>query len=102
MKNYKRNALVWLDGPHLDFFYKWKPQAIDVDAGDVSGRLALKRKLQCKSFDYFLENVWPLPAERDCVATGMIKGTDNQCLDNAGGSDTFGQHLQIWGCHNLG
>ena len=75
MKNYKRNAIVWLDGPHLDFFYKWKPQAIEVDAGDVSERLKLKEKLKCKNFDYFLHNVWALPAEADCVATGAVSAS---------------------------
>lgn len=102
LKNYKRNALVWFDGPHLDFFYKWKPQAVDVDAGDVSDRLAIKEKMKCKSFDYFLKEVWPMPAERDCLATGDIKTTNDQCLDNAASSDTLGQRLQMWGCHNQG
>jgi len=103
LKNYKRNALVWLDGPHLDFFYKWKPQAREVDAGDVSDRLALKKKLQCKSFDYFLEEVWPeLPAEKNCLATGAFSTDDNACMDNAGGSDKHGQSVEVWGCHNLG
>lgn len=64
--------MVWLDGPHLDFFYKWKPQALEVDAGDVSDRLKIKEEMKCHSFDYFLENVWPMPAERDCLASGDV------------------------------
>ena len=103
MKNYKRNALVWFDEEQLEFFYRWKPQAIPVDAGDVSERLAFNKKNNCRNFNYFLTDVWPeLPSERDCLATGEIKGTDNICLDNAASSDKHGQQLGCYGCHSMG
>lgn len=58
VKNEKRAALVWLD-EHLEDFYREAPMARHLDAGNVDERLALKRKLECKSMDWYIENVYP-------------------------------------------
>mmetsp|Transcript_16595 Transcript_16595/g.29043 ORF Transcript_16595/g.29043 Transcript_16595/m.29043 type:complete len:488 (+) Transcript_16595:184-1647(+) len=58
MKNTKRAALVWLDD-HLEDFYKKVPYARSLQAGDVSERLRLKEKLNCKSMDWYIENIYP-------------------------------------------
>lgn len=57
-KNQKRVALVWLD-KYLENFYAYSPSWRDIDAGDVSDRQALKQRLKCKNFDWYIDNVYP-------------------------------------------
>ncbi|KAL3274029.1 hypothetical protein HHI36_015447 [Cryptolaemus montrouzieri] len=57
--NLARVALVWLD-EWADFFFKFnQPSRAVRDEQNVTSRLALKKKLQCKSFGWYLDNVWP-------------------------------------------
>jgi len=58
VRNLKRAALVWLD-ERLEDFYTQMPHARTLDAGNVSDRLALKEKMQCKSMSWYIENIYP-------------------------------------------
>lgn len=58
VRNQKRVALVWLED-HLEQFYAEVPHARNLDAGDVSKRVQLKESLQCKSMDWYIDNVYP-------------------------------------------
>jgi polypeptide N-acetylgalactosaminyltransferase len=45
---------------YKEYIYQRKPERFSrVDAGDISKQLAIKHKLQCKPFKYFLEVVAP-------------------------------------------
>lgn len=58
LRNAKRAALVWLDN-HLEDYYQRVPYARNLEAGDVSERLRLKEKLQCKSMDWYIDTIYP-------------------------------------------
>ncbi|KAK0054056.1 polypeptide N-acetylgalactosaminyltransferase 11 [Biomphalaria pfeifferi] len=57
-RNAARVAEVWLD-EYKKHFYDLRPSAHTMDYGDVSARLALRKKLNCKSFRWYLENIHP-------------------------------------------
>lgn len=49
------------------------PQNSGVDFGDVSSRQALRKKLNCKSFDWYIKNVYPnLIPQTSIVAYGTV------------------------------
>lgn len=57
--NLARVALVWLDD-WAAFFFKFNEQPRLVKSRqNVTRRLELKKKLRCKNFAWYLENVWP-------------------------------------------
>ncbi|XP_011177160.2 N-acetylgalactosaminyltransferase 7 [Zeugodacus cucurbitae] len=55
--NYKRVIETWFDDTHKEYFYTREPLARYLDMGDISEQLALKKRLNCKSFQWFMDNI---------------------------------------------
>ncbi|XP_071096968.1 polypeptide N-acetylgalactosaminyltransferase 13-like [Haliotis cracherodii] len=82
--NFKRAVEVWM-GPYKRFVYRQFPEMETLDAGDLSSRLALKDRLKCRDFSWFLQHVWPelLVYDEDVRAWGKLKNDQTMtCLDN--------------------
>ncbi|KAL0839918.1 hypothetical protein ABMA28_016534 [Loxostege sticticalis] len=77
-KNYRRVAEVWMD-EYAQYLYKRRPQYLKIDTGDISEQKALRERLKCKSFHWFITQVafdlthkYP-PVEPSSFAEGNIK-----------------------------
>ncbi|CAJ0584892.1 unnamed protein product, partial [Mesorhabditis spiculigera] len=55
-RNYKRVAEVWMD-EYKELLYKGRPGVGTVDTGDLTVQKAVRERLQCKSFDWFMKEI---------------------------------------------
>jgi len=56
--NTLRTILVWMDSEYHKYFFMYRGDLKGKRAGDLSQRFKLKKSLGCKSFRWFLENVF--------------------------------------------
>uniref|UniRef100_A0A224XKM4 Polypeptide N-acetylgalactosaminyltransferase n=1 Tax=Panstrongylus lignarius TaxID=156445 RepID=A0A224XKM4_9HEMI len=55
--NYKRVIETWFDDKYKEYFYTREPLARYLDMGDISEQKKLKEKLNCKNFQWYMDNV---------------------------------------------
>ncbi|NWZ69127.1 GLT16 acetylgalactosaminyltransferase, partial [Acrocephalus arundinaceus] len=91
IKNTKRTAEVWMD-EYKQYYYEARPSAIGKSFGSVADRVELRHKLNCKSFQWYLENVYPeLKIPEKELIPGIIRQGGN-CLESQA-QDTTGNML---------
>ncbi|MCJ8750063.1 hypothetical protein PDJAM_G00195080 [Pangasius djambal] len=81
IKNTRRTAEVWMDEFKI-FYYSARPAARGKSYGDVRGRQELRKNLKCKSFQWYLDNVYPelkVP-DNSHSKSGVIQQRQN-CLE---------------------
>ncbi|XP_065064049.1 polypeptide N-acetylgalactosaminyltransferase 2-like [Rhopilema esculentum] len=93
-RNTRRIAEVWMDS-YKRYFYAARPGVRGRPYGNVEERRELRRKLKCKNFKWYLDNVYPelrIP-DPDDVAFGELRrltsmhclGTSSASVSNIGG-----------------
>ncbi|CAL1606123.1 unnamed protein product [Knipowitschia caucasica] len=106
-RNQVRLAEVWMDD-FKKIFYRRNQNAASMASqnqyGDISERLTLREKLQCKNFTWYLKTVYPeafIP-DLDPVKFGPIRNSGSKsCLD-VGENNQGGKALIMYQCHNMG
>ncbi|XP_058791669.1 polypeptide N-acetylgalactosaminyltransferase 3-like [Phymastichus coffea] len=80
--NLARVALVWMDD-WGKFYFKFNQHAERFrDKQQIRSRLALRKRLQCKSFEWYLDNVWQdhfFPKD-DRFFGQIVHSSSNKCL----------------------
>ncbi|XP_038825813.1 polypeptide N-acetylgalactosaminyltransferase 18-like isoform X2 [Salvelinus namaycush] len=72
-----------------------------IDIGDISERKALRKRLQCKTFRWYLVNIYPeMRMYTDTIAYGVLKNSlkSDLCLDQ--GPDTDNVPI-LYLCHGM-
>lgn len=100
-KNTVRLAEVWLDDYKR---YYYVQNGFDKgDYGDISERIQLRNDLQCKSFQWYIENIYPELEVPDNLAEGYVKNNaSNYCLDFPFITTNSKTKLLVYSCHNMG
>ncbi|KXJ08240.1 Polypeptide N-acetylgalactosaminyltransferase 1, partial [Exaiptasia diaphana] len=100
-KNFNRLAEVWMD-EYKELYYNKKPQAKNSDYGDISKRVALRKRLNCHSFKWYIDNVYPdvqMP-ELNPPARGEVRNpSSGYCLDSLGAKPEHNARVGIYVCH---
>ncbi|XP_035248578.1 polypeptide N-acetylgalactosaminyltransferase 3-like [Anguilla anguilla] len=107
VRNQVRLAEVWMDD-YKEVFYRRNHLAAQMakerSFGNISKRVELRERLQCKSFSWYLKTVYPEVFMPDLkpVRSGSVKSIGkNQCLD-AGENNEGAKPLILYPCHGLG
>ena len=77
-RNLGRVAEVWLD-EYKELFYGHGDHLIDqgLDVGNLTQQRELRKKLKCKSFKWYLENVFPDLKAPIVRASGVVSSSSN-------------------------
>ena len=98
--NRKRLADVWMDD-FKNIVYERHPEMKATNAGDITKRIALRKRLKCHSFDWYLKNVLPnkyIPTTRSKAKDGL-QNIAGHCLDTMQQEPPASPKLYPF-CHN--
>lgn len=105
LRNKARAAAVWMD-EYKDIAINLMHLPQNFDLGPLDYMLDIKKRLQCKPFKWYLENIYPelfVPNDdRHVFVKGHVRNPRlNVCIDTVGAHDQ-GAQIQAHGCNKQG
>ncbi|XP_011301434.1 polypeptide N-acetylgalactosaminyltransferase 1 [Fopius arisanus] len=103
--NTARLVYVWMDEYKRLFLLHRDEFKDDIEEkiGDITDRVELRKKLGCKGFRWYLENIYPekFVPDENVIAYGKVKMKErNICLDNLQRDEDKPYDLGVYGCHS--
>ncbi|CAG5112931.1 Oidioi.mRNA.OKI2018_I69.chr2.g7095.t1.cds [Oikopleura dioica] len=87
--NYNRVIETWWDENYKKYYYQRRPENKNVDVGDLTDVLAIKEKLQCKDFSWYMREIaydipkyWPMVQPKN-QAWGVLKNEGTGLCPNS-------------------
>ncbi|KAK9886543.1 hypothetical protein WA026_016818 [Henosepilachna vigintioctopunctata] len=99
--NTARLVEVWMDD-YKRFFYMHEPSLENNPViGDLTHRKQLRQKLRCKSFKWYLNNIYPekFVPDENVFAYGQVKNRGEYCLDDLQLAEGKVGPLGLYVCH---
>ncbi|CAF0787481.1 unnamed protein product [Rotaria sp. Silwood1] len=104
--NHLRVAEIWMD-EYKEYYLRRQPNHARLDIGDTNEYKALRKRLNCSSFKWFLDNVayemvekYPLPPANHVWGEMRNDQYQQWCADTL--DNQFGRPIGISGCHHQG
>jgi len=103
--NTARTVEVWMDD-YKKLFYMHRPDLLSTDLGSLENRLKFRSDMKCKSFSWFLDNIYPekfvLDSPDQVFAYGRLRSPAfDTCLDNLQNEDKDSYVLGQYTCHKF-
>ncbi|CAF1235970.1 unnamed protein product [Rotaria sordida] len=101
-RNSMRLAEVWMDD-YKRFYYMHRHDLKGKDYGDVESRREIRKRLNCYSFKWYLDNVFPekFILDENVHAYGEVRNPSSSlCLDTLGRDEKGSISLSIFSCQN--
>eukprot|EP00041_Stephanoeca_diplocostata_P033122 m.1084952 g.1084952 ORF g.1084952 m.1084952 type:complete len:634 (+) comp24277_c0_seq1:348-2249(+) len=99
-RNSARLAAVWMD-EYADIYFHVRPSAQKSNYGDVSDRLAMRKRMGCQPFKWYLDKFFKdkfIPTAEVSKHEGQFRNGANRCIDKLGHQHP-GETLGMYGCH---
>lgn len=103
--NTARLAETWMDG-YKRLFYLHRPELEHAEWGDVSERKELRNRLRCKSFKWYLDNIYPekFILDEEVLAYGRLRNNMTKpdlCFDNLQRNEKSSYNMGLYNCHTF-
>lgn len=99
--NTARTVEVWMD-EYKTLFYMHRPDLRMANIGDLTERKSLRKRLKCKSFKWYLENIYPdkFVLNEKVQAYGRARNpATNMCFDTLQHGEDSDYSLGVYICH---